>query len=108
MAEDHKAPGPGAEIVQRKSPKSEWRRVRSWTKQNQMRGVLGRMTAGAAGRILDFVNFSERKDQQKAVSVAAKTREYTFLGKNRGNLVSKNLDETICIQSKKRRDWIPE
>ena len=27
-------------------------RVRSWTVQNEMRGVLGRVSTGAAGRIL--------------------------------------------------------
>ena len=31
-------------------------RVRSWTVQNEMRGVLGRASAGAAGRILDSAN----------------------------------------------------
>ena len=30
--------------------------VRSWTVQNEMRDVLGRVSAGAAGRILDFAN----------------------------------------------------
>ena len=29
------------------------KRVRSWTVQNDIRGVLGRVSAGAAGRILD-------------------------------------------------------
>ena len=28
-------------------------RVRCWTVQNEMRGVLGRVSTGAAGRILD-------------------------------------------------------
>ena len=37
----------------RESPKSERRRVRSWTVQNEMRGVLGRVSTGAAGRILN-------------------------------------------------------
>ena len=30
--------------------------VRSWTVQNEMGGVLGRVSAGAAGRILDSAN----------------------------------------------------
>ena len=52
------------------------------------------MSAGAAGRILDSANFTEIRAQQKAVSVAAKTREDTasetrehkFLCGNRRNL----------------------
>ena len=31
-------------------------RVRSWTVQNEMRGVLGRVSKGATGRILDSAN----------------------------------------------------
>ena len=45
MAEDHGAP----EVVER-------RRVRSCTVQNKMRDVLGRVSTGAAGRILDSAN----------------------------------------------------
>ena len=59
-----------------------------------MRSVLERVSTGAAGRILDSANPKEIRTQQKAVSVAAKTREnaasvtreYKFLGGNRGNL----------------------
>ena len=40
-------------------PKSERRRVRSWTVQNEMRGVLGRVSTGTAGRILDSANPEE-------------------------------------------------
>ena len=40
----------------RESPKSERGRVRSWTVQNEMRGVLGRMSTGAERRILDYAN----------------------------------------------------
>ena len=36
--------------------KSAAQRVRSWTVQNEMRDVLGRVSTGAAGRILDFAN----------------------------------------------------
>ena len=39
-------------------------RVRSWTVQNEMRGVLGRVSAGAAGRILDSSNPRELKAKQ--------------------------------------------
>ena len=41
----------------------EWaaQRVRSWTVQNEMRGVLGRVSAGAARRILDSANSKKIK-----------------------------------------------
>ena len=60
---------------------------------------LGRVSAGAAGRILDSANPREIRAQQKAVSVAAKmrentasvTREHKFLGGNRGNLCAKEF-----------------
>ena len=69
-------------------------RIHSWTVQNEIRCVLERMTAGPAGRILDSADPSEIKTLQKAVFVAAKTREGTasmtiehkFLSGNRGNL----------------------
>ena len=49
------SPGPGPEVVERQRVANERaaQRVRSWTVQNEMRGVLGRVSAGAAGRILD-------------------------------------------------------
>ena len=63
MAEDHGAPEAGQlprvwtkGRKETESPKSERRRVRSWTVQNEMRSVLGRVSAGAAGRILDSAN----------------------------------------------------
>ena len=56
MAEDHGAPKSGQEIVKRQRVAKERRRVRSWTVQNEIRGVLGRVSAGAAGRILDSAN----------------------------------------------------
>ena len=64
MAENHKpkkpcnSPRPGSEVVERRRDAKERAalRVRSWTVQNEMKGVLGRMTAGAAGRILDSAN----------------------------------------------------
>ena len=46
-------------LRERESPKSERRRVRSWTVQNEMRDVLGRVSTGAAGRILDSANPGE-------------------------------------------------
>ena len=64
-----------------------------------MRGVLGRVSTDAAGRILSSDNPREIGTQKKAVSVAAKTREDTasmtreqkFLGGNRGNMCVKEL-----------------
>ena len=52
------SPGPGPEVVQRQRVAKEWaaQRIRSWTVQNEMRGVLGRVSTGAAGRILDSAN----------------------------------------------------
>ena len=44
--------------------------VRSWIVQNEMRVVLGQVSAGAAGRILDSANPREIRTQQKAVSIA--------------------------------------
>ena len=54
--------GPGTEIVKRQRIAKERaaQRVHSWTVQNEMRGVLGRMDAFAAGRILDSADPRER------------------------------------------------
>ena len=51
-------PRPGPEVVERQRVAKERvaQRVRSWTVQNEMRGVLGRVSAGAAGRILNSAN----------------------------------------------------
>ena len=56
MAEDHEAPetsnsaGPQPEVVERQkvANKRAAQRARSWTVQNEMRGVLGRVSASAA------------------------------------------------------------
>ena len=52
------SPGPRSEIVERKGVAKDQaaQRVRSWAVQNDMRGVLGRVSAGAARRILDSAN----------------------------------------------------
>ena len=52
------SPGPGPEVVetQRVAKEQAAQRIRSWTVQNETRGVLGRVSAGAAGRILDSAN----------------------------------------------------
>ena len=48
-------PGSGPEVVERQRVAKEraTQRVRCWTVQNEMRGVPGRVSASAAGRILD-------------------------------------------------------
>ena len=50
--------GSGPEVVKRHRVAKERaaQGVRSWTVQNEMRGVLGRVYAGAVGRILDSAN----------------------------------------------------
>ena len=52
------SPGPGAEVVERKKIAKEraTQRVRSWTVQNEIKGVLRRVSASAAGRIFDSAN----------------------------------------------------
>ena len=67
MVEDYGAPETGQlsrawtrRRRDRESPKSGGRkRVRSWAVQNTMRSDMGRMTVGAAERILDSANSSE-------------------------------------------------
>ena len=55
------SPGPGPEVVERQRVAKERaaQRVRSWTVQNEMRGVLERVSAGAAARILESANSRE-------------------------------------------------
>ena len=57
------SPEPGPEIVERQRVHKERtvHRVRSWTVQNKIRGVLGRMFAGATGTILDSANPREKR-----------------------------------------------
>ena len=52
------SPGFGPEVVNRQRVAKELaaQRVRSWTVQNEMRDVLGRVSTGAAGRIVDSAN----------------------------------------------------
>ena len=49
------SPRPGPEVVERQKIAKEraMQRVRSWTVQNEMRGVLGRVSASATRRIFD-------------------------------------------------------
>ena len=53
--------GPGLKVVKRQkiAKKQAAQRVRSWKVQNEMRGVLGRVSAGVANRILDSANSRE-------------------------------------------------
>ena len=52
------SPGAGPEVVERQKMAKERaaQRVRGWTVQNEMRGVLGRVSASVARRILDSAN----------------------------------------------------
>ena len=49
---------PGPEVVESQKVAKEQvaQRVRSWTVQNEMRDVLGQVSAGAAEKILDSAN----------------------------------------------------
>ena len=73
------SPEPGTEVVERQKIAIEraTQRVRSWTVQNEMRGVLGWVSASAAGWIFDSANSKEITTLHKAVSAAAKARENT-------------------------------
>ena len=55
------SPGPGSEAVERQKIAKEraTQRVRSWTVQNEMRGVLGRVSASAARKIFNSANSRE-------------------------------------------------
>ena len=52
------SPGSGPEVVKRHrvAKKQAALRVRSWTVQNDMSGVLGQVFGGASGRIFNFAN----------------------------------------------------
>ena len=60
------SPGSGPEVVQRQGVAKEraTQKVCSWTVQNEINGVLGRVSAGAAGRILDSANPREIRTLQ--------------------------------------------
>ena len=65
MAENDRAQKPGnsqrlgPEVVEseRVAKERAAQRVRSWTVQNEIKGVLGRVSAGAAVRILNIANY---------------------------------------------------
>ena len=52
------SPGPRSDVVERQRVAKERaaQEFRSWTVQNEMRGVLGPVFAGAGRRILDCAN----------------------------------------------------
>ena len=54
-------PGPEPEVTKRQRVAKERtvQRVRTWTVHNEMRGVLGRVSTGVAGRILNSDNPEE-------------------------------------------------
>ena len=67
MTENHgdpeagKSPRPGPEVVERQKVAKERaaQRVRNWTVQNEMTGVLGRMAAGALHKELSILPILE-------------------------------------------------
>ena len=68
MAEDHGAPEAGQlpracirGRIETESRQRAAQRVRSWTVQNEIRSVLGRVFIGAAGRIHDSANPREKR-----------------------------------------------
>ena len=63
------SPGPGPEVVERQ-------RVRRWTVQNEMRGVLGPVFTGAAGRILDSANPREKNLTEGGVRCSVDERKH--------------------------------
>ena len=55
--------GPGPKVLQKQRVAKERaaQRVRSWTVRNEIRSVLGQMSAGTAERILDSANPRETR-----------------------------------------------
>ena len=73
------SPGSGLEIVERQSVAKERaaQTVRSWTVQNEMRGVLGRVSTGAAGRILGSANPREKNLKEGCVCCSVDERGHS-------------------------------
>ena len=74
--EPHKpgnSPRSGPEVVRRQRVANEQaaQRIRSWTVQNEMKGVLEPVSAGVKGTILDSANPEEKRAKEKIVVVAA-------------------------------------
>ena len=81
-----------------------------------MRGVLARVSAVAAGRILDSANPREIELHRRLCPLQRRRERTqpacrgstTSSVKIDGTCVSKNLDETVCLQSEKRQEWMRE
>ena len=60
MAEDHGAQEAG-QLSRAWTKERAAQRVRNWTVQNEMKSVLGPVSAGVAGGIVDSANSKERR-----------------------------------------------
>ena len=81
-------PGNSSEIVERQ-------RVRSWTVQNEMRSVLGRVSTGAAGRIFNSANPKNRNLIEDCVRCSVDERGHSE--HNEGAQVPQwKLREPVC------------
>ena len=71
--------GPGPEVVERQrvTKKQEAQRVHSWTVQNEMSGVLGRVSAGTARKILDSANPRDKNLTEGYVHCSVDEREHS-------------------------------
>ena len=98
-------PGPEPEVVERQraiKQRAE-QRVCSWTAQNYMRSVLGRVPAGAARRFSILPVLEEEELNSRLCPLQRKRESTSSSMEIEGNCVSKNFNETVRIQSKKRR-----
>ena len=60
--------------TKKKLPQSAASKKINWTGQNEMRDFLSRVTAGAKGRIFNFVHSEKLRTQKKVLSDTAKVR----------------------------------
>ena len=84
-------------------------RVRCWTVQNELRGVLGRVSTGAAGRILDSANPREKNLTEGCVRCSVGETEHRgpkFPYENWGNLCVNEFrwGSTPPVREKRRVD----
>ena len=72
-------PRPGPEVVKRQRVAQERaaQNVISWTVQNEMRGVLGRVSASATGRTLDSANPQEIELNRRLCRYSVDEREHS-------------------------------
>ena len=73
------SPGPGTEVAERQkiAKKRATQKVRSWTVQNETRGVLGRVSASAARRISNSANSRDRSLAEGCVRFSEGEREHS-------------------------------